>query len=350
MRLPDSGYVSDLRLGDEYQYVLRRRYANKYPGVMLPQPSVILNPWETEETSSTSQMARDGQAPPASAAAAEPGMAAASMAAKDSQAQAASSDYDFLADSGVVIGNLRPDDNGVVTIAADLIDGLPILQIVACDPVTILQRTVTAELKNAETVDLRLAKSLDAKIPLLFERGVSIASPDNPLDLKSLGSAQLQVYASVRALLKLYKTLVNDPRLGDFDELGIWHTLDREAKLDAYSRLASHELHLFLSFHDQSFFNEVIKSYLENKKEKQFIDHWLLGDDLSPYTKLWRYNQLSAAERTLLAMRLPDARETVRRELREIVASQDENHAAVRKSIENRTDELGNAIGGRRGK
>ncbi len=201
------------------------------------------------------------------------------------------------------------------------------------------------QLKDAETIDLRLAKSLDAKIPLSFERGVSIASPDSPLDLKSLGSAQLQVYASVRALLKLYKTLVNDPRLGDFDELGIWHTLDRDAKLDAYSRLASHELHLFLSFHDPSFFNEVIKPYLENKKEKQFIDHWLLGDDLSPYTQLWRYNQLNAAERTLLAMRLPDARETVRRELREIVASQDENHAAVRKSIESALMNCGMQLG-----
>ncbi|MGI9429021.1 MAG: hypothetical protein ACR2NM_10205, partial [Bythopirellula sp.] len=66
----------------------------------------------------------------------------------------------------------------------------------------------------------------------------------------------------------------------------------------------------------------------------QFIDHWLLGNDLSPYMRLWRYNRLNAAERALLAMRLPDARATVRRELDEIVASQDENHVAVRKSIE----------------
>ena len=47
--LPRCGYVSDLRLGDEYQYVLRRRFAEKYPGVMLPQPGVILNPWETKK-------------------------------------------------------------------------------------------------------------------------------------------------------------------------------------------------------------------------------------------------------------------------------------------------------------
>ena len=58
--LPRCGYIGDLRLGDEYQYVLRRRYAAKYPGVMLPQPSVILNPWETEETVNTSQSAREG--------------------------------------------------------------------------------------------------------------------------------------------------------------------------------------------------------------------------------------------------------------------------------------------------
>lgn len=334
VRLPDSGYVSDLRLGDEYQYVLRRRYAKKYAGVMLPQPSIILNPWETQETSSTSQMARQGQAPTASAAPTEAAMAAPAAAGKDSQAQAISSDYDFLADPGLVIANLRPDDHGIVTVAADQIDGLPILQIVACDPITMLQRTVAAELIEAETNDLRLGQALDAKTPLSFERGVSIASPEHPLDLKSLGSAKLQVYASVQALLKLYKTLVNDPRLSDFDALGIWHTLDRDAKLEAYSRLASHELHLFLAFHDRSFFDEVIKPYLENKKEKQFVDHWLLGNDLSPYLRLWQYNQLNAAERTLLAIRLPEARELVRREFDEIVASQDDNHLAVRRVIE----------------
>ena len=52
---------------------------------------------------------------------------------------AASSDFDFLADPGVVLANLRPDKDGVVTVAADAIAGLPILQIVACDPATMIQ-------------------------------------------------------------------------------------------------------------------------------------------------------------------------------------------------------------------
>ena len=105
--LPRCGYIGDLRLGDEYQYVLRRRYAAKYPGVMLPQPSVILNPWETEETVNTSQTVKDGQAISASAA---PGAGEAmDAAAPESQRgeQTGASDFDFLADAGTLVANLR---------------------------------------------------------------------------------------------------------------------------------------------------------------------------------------------------------------------------------------------------
>lgn len=332
--LPKSGYVSDLRLGDEYQYVLRRRYAKKYPGVMLPQPGILLNPWETEETSNTSQSVRSGETPPASAQEMMDAAQFDQRAKLQGQTAAAGSDYDFLADYGIVLPNLIPDANGVVLVESDLIKDLPILQIVACDPAVIVQRMITVKAKPAETVDLRLAKSLDAAVPYTFKRGVLIAGPDQPLDLTSLGSAQLQVYGSVAQLMNLYKTLVADPRLNDFDELGVWHALDQDAKLDAYSRLASHELHLFLRFHDRGFFDQVVKPYLENKKEKQFIDHWLLDQDLTPYTRLWEYNQLNAAERTLLAMRVPAMRKTVQRQLQETVDRQDENYEALRIGIE----------------
>ena len=73
---------------------------------------------------------------------------------------------------------------------------------------------------------------------------------------------------------------------------------------------------------------------MTNKKEPQFVDQWLLGQDLSPYTTLWRYNQLNAAERALLAMRRPDSRELVRRQFRELIESQDVDHAQQLLGIE----------------
>lgn len=332
--LPSSGYVSGLRLGDEYQYVLRRRYAKKYPGVMLPQAGLLLNPWETEETSNESQTAVDDEAPPPMADAA-PGEAADSMMAKlKEEAAAVSSDYDFLADPGVLIANLRPDENGVVIVPEKLVKGLPILQVVACDPGTMVQRSVSTKLDQLETIDLRLAKTLEQETPVTLERGVAIASAEQPLDLKSLGSAQLQIYGSVGELFELYKTLVSDSRMDDFDALADWASLDQDQKMAAYSRLACHELHLFLKYHDSSFFEQVILPYLQNKKEKQFIDHWLLENDLSSFTTLWNYNQLNAAERTLLAMRVPSVKVSIQRQLQEIVAKHNQNYAEVRRGIE----------------
>ncbi len=329
-----SGYVSDLRLGDEYQYVLRRRYARKFPGVMLPQPGLILNPWETDETTNDSQSEFEGEAMPPSAKP-SPGRAMGSNASRESDSVVwIASDFDFLADPGLVLTNLRPDQDGIVLIPSDAIDGLPIVQIVVCDPATIVQKTITSPLAVGELRDLRLAKSLVIDTAFSMQRSVVVASPDRPIDLKNLGSAQIQVLDSVGALMKLYKTLVSDTRLNDFDPLSSWDTLDQSAKLDAYTRLACHELHLFLWVHDRSFFDDVIRPYLANKKEKQFVDHWLLEDNLNDYTELWRYNRLNAAERALLAIRVPTIRETIQRGFRELVAKQEIDYASIRLSVE----------------
>jgi hypothetical protein len=37
-------------IGDEYRYILERRYAQKFPGNMLARPGLLLNPWEKRKT------------------------------------------------------------------------------------------------------------------------------------------------------------------------------------------------------------------------------------------------------------------------------------------------------------
>jgi hypothetical protein len=347
LSLDRCGYVSDLRLGDEYEYVLRRQYAAKYPGVMLPQPSILLNPWETETTSNQRQDAQGGQPPQPSAPASNERLMESLARDRQGRTEAAvAPDYDFLADSGVVAANLVPDADGRVTIPAGVVAGMPIVQLIVADPATVLRRTLTASLPDAETEDLRLANSLPLDQSLSFERAVSIVSADRPLDLATLGSAQVQVYGDVASLMTIYRTLVDDKRLDDFQVLGRWHTRSTEQKLEHYSELASHELHLFLRMHDREFFEAVIRPYLSHKKEKQFIDHWLLGDDLEQYTTLWKYRRLSAAERALLAIRIPRLRTGIRRELSETVAMMDEDHSATRMLIESALRARGMSISG----
>jgi len=48
-RLPNL-YSAGRDIGDEYRYILERRYAQKFPGNMLSRPGLILNPWEKRKT------------------------------------------------------------------------------------------------------------------------------------------------------------------------------------------------------------------------------------------------------------------------------------------------------------
>lgn len=317
---PTSGYLSDLRLGDEYQYVMRRRYATKYPGVMLPQPGLILNPWETETTENRNESVQLGDAMAPTAPPAEPPASKRQAEhLEQSRRTLVTPDFDFLADSGVILTNLRPDPSGMLSVPLDAIDGMPILQVIACDPLSVVRRTLFDSLTTVPARDLRLAKSIQADEAYAFVRAVITASAEKPLDLTSLGNAQVQVYSSVGELLSLYLTLSKDARLDEFRQLGKWYQLDNDSKLELYGRLACHELHLFLQAHDAKFFNEVIRPYLKNKKDKQFIDHYLLDEDLSAWLQPWRFAELNAAEKALLARRIPQIRDVVRRLFRETI-------------------------------
>lgn len=335
LQLLSNAYISGMKLGEEYEYVLKRQFASKYPGVMLPQPSLLLNPWETDQTTNQSQIAADGDQPQAAVMASPKRSRGRQSHAKQVGPQTdVTPTYDFLADGGGVALNLLPDENGKVTVPAALLEEWPIVQIVVMDPNTLIQRTLYGKLAEPDRRDLRLAQALQAESPYAFERGVLIASPDQPLKMEELGTAQLQVYSNLADLMGLYQTLVDDPRLDDFRELARWHQLDDEAKREAYGRLACHELHLFLSQHDRPFFKDVVRPFLENKKERQLIDEWLLGTDLTPWTEPWKYHRLNAIERAVLARAVPAARDAILRDLNERVAMLKKDPERLRRAVE----------------
>ena len=52
--------IGGRNIGDEYRYILDRKYAKKYPGNMLERPSLLLNPWDIRSTETGTQEARAG--------------------------------------------------------------------------------------------------------------------------------------------------------------------------------------------------------------------------------------------------------------------------------------------------
>ncbi|MEM7391886.1 MAG: hypothetical protein AAF492_06010, partial [Verrucomicrobiota bacterium] len=92
---------------------------------------------------------------------------------------------------------------------------------------------------------------------------------------------------------------------------------DETEKREKFARYACHELSFFIHQKDPAFFKTVITPYLKNKKDKTFMDHWLLNHDLSAWLEPWNFNRLNDVERALLGRRLAGERARLNRHIRE---------------------------------
>src|SRR6185295_6282412 len=90
-------------------------------------------------------------------------------------------------------------------------------------------------------------------------------------------------------------------------------------KKTLYSKYACHELSFFIAKKDPEFFATIVKPYLANKKDKTFLDHWLLENDLRDYLLPWQHARLNSVERVLLAQRLTGEPVKTARHLNDLV-------------------------------
>ena len=302
--LADSVYLSGRNIGDEYRYIIDRRYAEKLPGNMLTRPGLLLNPWELRRTEADRQEAAEGEDADAMA---EPMQAEADRAQREDQARMgedAFSNLDFLAGVAPVLLNLRPDEEGVIRIAMEALGDRRHLHIVAVDVRDTVYRSLTLPEVPTLHRDLRMADILNPDNHYTEKKIVSVIRGGEAFVIEDALTAQFETYDSLARVYQLYMTLSRDARLTDFVFLLQWPTLSDGEKRDKYSLYACHELNFFLYNKDRPFFDQVVRPYLAHKLHKTFMDHWLLEDDLAAYAQPWAYGRLNVVERILLARRL----------------------------------------------
>ncbi len=309
----ESKYVAGRNIGDEYRYIIDRRFAHKYPGNMLERPSLLLNPWAVRSTETGEQTAAAGEEFRGEL----PQMAAQNGSAPAAPAGVAPlsdfSDLDFLARSSVVVANIAPDKDGVVEIKRSELGPHQQLLFIAVDGANTVSRVVALPAAKSQYLDLRLASGLDPKLHFTQQKLITVVPAGGTLVVPDITSTHFEEYDSVGRVYSLYLALNQDPKLIEFNFIKNWPSLKLEEKRALYRKYASHELHLFLYKKDPEFFKTDVLSYLANKQEKQYLDHWLLGDDLSGYLKPWNFEQLNALERVLLGQRLAAQRSILAR-------------------------------------
>ncbi|WP_145095019.1 hypothetical protein [Anatilimnocola aggregata] len=309
-----SVYLTGRNIGDEYRYIIDRRYAAKFPGNMLDRPSLLLNPWAVRTTETGEQLAEGGDAFRAegqggNAAAARPAESAPDQHGGDNNF----ANLDFLSQASAVLVNLTPNDKGVVEVDRVALGSHQQLHIVAVDPANTTYRQLELPEVKMDFVDLRLINGLAPKGHFTQQKQITVVAAGQTFTLHDITTSKFEAYDSLARVYSLYTTLSHDPKLAEFAFILNWPKLKTEEKRTFYSKYASHELSFFLFKKDPQFFKEVIVPYLANKKDKTFVDNFLLENNLDEYLLPWNYGQLNTVERILLAQRVKDERANTNR-------------------------------------
>lgn len=318
-RFLPSLYISGRKLGDELRYILERRYAKKFPGNMLARPEILLNPWAVRDTRSDQEILEEGdrfarKPVPAPAANAVPFESRRAKGKPRKGAQTPS--YEFLAEAPLVMANLVPDKTGKLSVDLNALGDRQQIHVLLVDPDGATYRTISLPDRQTRTRDLRLmGNALDPKRHFTEQDRVSFLEKGEVLKIPDLRSAKFEVYDDLASVFRYYQTLKENPVLRRFSFVTGWSELSDEEKKAKYSEFACHELSFFLSRKDPAFFNEVVVPHLANKKDRTFMDDYLLGRPLEKYDEPFEYDRLNVVERILLSHKNRNRLEALRLDL-----------------------------------
>jgi hypothetical protein len=305
----NSLYAAGRNIGDEYQYIIDRKYQVKYPGNMLERPSVLLNPWVLNTTETTRQDAKKGEAfDDQDTGGMGEGFAGGGLVDQSGAAKSGGdfANLDFLPGQAISLVNLQPDEQGIVTIKREDLGTNCKLHVLAVDPTSAVLRTVSLPEIDTKYRDLRLANTLDSAKHFSQQKKIRVVPAGTPFVLPDVSTARFQVYDDLSKVYSLYATLSGDEKLAEFRFILGWPTLKDTEKRALYSKHACHELNFFLYHKDPRFFELVIQPYLANKKDATFVDHWLLNAKLAGYLDPWHHVRLNTLEQVLLGKHLQD--------------------------------------------
>lgn len=312
-RTLESHYVDALKLDEEYSYILERQNSKWLRGNMLPQPTLLINPWELAETTNETREAAAGEAMPDAA------MAPADQAMRQSRAAkrsaGASPDwkcFDFLDGGSELLANVSLE-NGHASIPIQDLEGFSNVSVVVVNSTSSDSRSISLAKTAVAKRDIRLANAFPLDSHLAQTQEVQVLEPGVTARLGDPKTRRFHVFSSLADVFQLYSTALGDEKWDKFRFVTQWEQLTKEEKEKHYNEMACHELNFFLYHKDRSFFDSTVLPVIGQKLDRQMVDLWLLTEPLDAFTTLWQKNQLNTLERVLLSKNVEAQAEATKR-------------------------------------
>ena len=303
------------RLGDEERYILERRFAQAFPSVLLERPGLVLHAREASGTEAVSLGSKLGHGVGAGGGAGGKHGGRSGTDARRPMGEPGPrfADRGFLAEAPRVLADLRPDERGLVVVPLAELGPGTWIRVCAVDDDACVGAELALPWRDVALRDRRLGAPRDAVAPLGEARVVDVLAAGEERRLADDPRSRYALLGTFGQLFSLLRTLTDDRELDRFAPLTRWPELSREERLEHYDDLACHELHVFLREKDPAFFDEVVRPYLSNKRERTFLDRWLLDEPLERYLEPAAFARLGRVEQVLLLERVAPTGASTRR-------------------------------------
>jgi len=327
-----STIAESVPMPDEARYVLERRSQPRFPGNLLPRPSLLVNRLDLALTEDGGLYGSRGGSKPGggkygSRLGRGKGEGGAGGRVNESAGAATkNANLDWLPRPSVMLTNLVPGPDGVVRVpVADLGDGQHV-QVVALDGDQLLSGSMVRTEAPLVPRPRQLQRAFDLQQDLVDLKRVVPLVADATVPLRDTAPNRVALIDSLARVRAMFTSIAPDAPSRWFagsDEFGFlldWPKLDDVGKRAAYSAHACHELHFFLWHEDRAFFDAVVRPAIGCKRVKTFVDHWLLGDDVQRFVEPLAYERLNVVERAMLGRRLGGAvADAIARDLQEAI-------------------------------
>ncbi|MCB9883931.1 MAG: hypothetical protein H6838_00485 [Planctomycetes bacterium] len=309
--IADSSYEAGRKLGDEYRYVLERRFATKFPGNMLTRPSLLVNPWRLTDDSWNDAIGLGGGAGGKFGGRGGGRRQGGTAGHGDSDGGGGGdlgifANLDYLPTTSNTLANLRPDANGIVHVPLAPLDAGNLVHVLVLDGEQAVQDTLVLDEQPLTPRARHLQAALDSTVAYAEHKRIEFVAAGGQAPLGDPRSTEIEMFDSLAGVHRALLAVNRDADLTRFAFLLQWPTTSPEQKLALYEQYACHELHFFLYQKDREFFDAVVRPALLCKRDKTFLDRWLLADDLRRFLDPWAFAQLNLVEKILLARRLDD--------------------------------------------
>ena len=300
-----NSFLSEGKLHDEIKYVYDRRYREKFIGNTLEKPTMLLKRAFAKETvqdeeklakaqdfssrdkvSMKKKMKMGLQSNEASYRSHQAMYAEPLRAGRVSRYADIEQGDTFLGHNALVLENLKPDSDGKITVTLPTwADEYSSVEILASNTNSFIAQSLNLDQDSSNLdkskKDLKLKEvKAEGKVYVSDRKAHNLTTGESA-EVEDLNGTEMMFVEDVSGLWDLLGLFskyhnIQSGTLKEFEFMGNWSSLSVENKLKKYDKYGGHEFHMFLYFKDRKFFDNVVKKHLPSKREKEFVDHFVL--------------------------------------------------------------------------